>query len=476
MAVGLILLLEFSTASQVENRVYGSQAVSISKTFFGLSVVDLGNPLPWPLTVPLGTLGKTQGTEWNDVEPSNGTFDWTPLDNSISKAESAGVSSFIYTFWSTPEWASSAPTQSCILTAIENTTGCAAPPSKLSYWDAFVQAVVSRYKNQIQYYELGNEANLAETYSGNVSEMVTLSQHAYEDVKSIEPSAIVLSPSVSTIGVAPYTPGCNVAECWLAEYLQAGGGQYADGIAFHEYAYFSTNPTAVRLGIACTQGDIEQCAGSPLETVVGDLRSLLSTYGLAGKPIFDTEGGFPSDIISANLLGTAAEQAAYVSRWFVVQASESISVAVWFSEFPTQGGLAGFGTTSAQAEDNQAYVETYSWLVDSSVTSPCSRSSGLWTCGLTLSDGEPGQIVFADSGNASLPYSPSSSYSEVQGLNGTTYPVRGPVNVGIAPVLFTSGPTTTTPEFPGASLSMVALVAVGAVAALRFRRLGPPGA
>jgi polysaccharide biosynthesis protein PslG len=472
----LILLLGFSTATQIENRVYGSQAASISKTFFGLSVVDLGNPLPWPLTVPVGTLGKTQGTEWNDVEPSNGTFDWTPLDNSISKAEGAGVNSFVYTFWSTPVWASSAPTQSCILTAIENITGCAAPPSKLSYWDAFVKAVVSRYKDQIQYYELGNEANLAETYSGNVSEMVTLAQHAYEDIKSIEPSAIVLSPSVSTIGVAPYAPGCNVAECWLAEYLQAGGGRYADGIAFHDYAYFSTNPTAVSLGIACTQGDIEQCAGSPLETVVGDLRSLLSTYGLAGKPIFDTEGGFPSDIISADLLGTAAEQAAYVSRWFVVQASENVSVAVWFSEFPTQGALAGFGTTSAQAEDNQAYLQTYSWLVGSSVTSPCSRSTGLWTCDLTLSDGEQGQIVFADSGNASLPYSPSSPYSKVQDLNGTTYPAKGQVDVGMAPVLFTSTPTTTTPEFPSASIPIVALVAVAAVAAVRFRRLDPPGA
>ena len=266
--------------------------------------------------MPVGTLGKTEGSEWNDLEPSNGTFVWTRLDSALSEAKSAGITNFIYTLWSTPEWASSAPDQSCILTAIENITGCAAPPTNIGDWDSFVTALVTRYKGEIQYYELWNEANLAETYSGNVSEMVTMAQHAYDDIKSIDPSAIVLTPSSSSLGILPYTPGCNPAECWLAQYLQAGGGKYADGTAFHGYAYLTNDAAGVKVGIACPTGEIEACAGTPLTTEIAGVRSLIANYSLSSKPLIDTEGGLPSDIISKNLTGTADQQTAYLARWF----------------------------------------------------------------------------------------------------------------------------------------------------------------
>ena len=396
--------------------------------------------------MPVGTLGKTEGTEWNDVEPSNGTFDWAPLDQTISEARSAGVTNFIYTLWSTPKWASSEPNQSCILTALEGVTGCAAPPTNINDWDNFVRALVTRYRGEIQYYELWNEANLAETYSGTVTEMVTMAEHAYADIKSIDPQAMVLTPSVSRVGILPYSPGCIQSECWLAEYLQAGGGDYADGVAFHPYACFPTEAACGQLGIACPEGEIQACAGTPLTTEINGIRSIVANYGLSGKPLVATEGGFPSDINSENLTGTADQQTAYVSRWFILQASENVSIAVWFSEFPFQSGLAGFGTAGAEAEINQGYEQTYKWIVGATFAGPCTLSGGLWTCSITSSAGFPELLVWADTNSSSVPYAPPGQFTHFQDLSGVSHEVQpgSSITLNEKPILLETTTSTTT--------------------------------
>ncbi|HXY56601.1 MAG TPA: hypothetical protein VEH01_03210 [Nitrososphaerales archaeon] len=460
----VLLFLAPSTALSQTTATSGQQR-GVTASFFGVSVDGLNVAPSWPLNIPVGTLGKTEGTEWNWIEPSNGTFDWTALDDSIAFARGAGVSSFVYTFWSTPQWASSEPSQSCILTAEEGVRGCAAPPSSIGDWDRFVKALVNRYAGQIKYFEIWNEANLAETWSGNVSQMVTMAEHAYADIKALDPGAVVLAPSVSRVGVQPYSTGCNPAECWLAEYLQAGGGRYADGFSFHPYACFENDTACAQLGIGCAQGQIQACAGSPLETEIGDTRSIMAQFGYSGKPIMSTEGGFPSDIIGQDLLGTSEQQTAYVSRWYIIQASENVTAAVWFSEFRPQNGMLGFGTSPALGEINQAYNQTYKWLVGSTMDAPCSLSGAAWECAVTLSSGTPAQIVFADVGNTTVPSSFLSNYAEYQCLNGSEFPLNGPLNVGIEPILLLrSGSTGTSSS--SATLATTTTSAASSVASV----------
>ncbi len=454
-AACVLLLFALSAGAGAAAQTSGSAAVNkpVPSTFFGVSVAYLNVTPSWPITIPVGTLGKTEGTEWNDVEPTNGTYSWAALDSTIAQAKSAGVTQFMYTFWSTPEWASSHPAQNCILTASENVTGCAAAPTNINDWDGFVKALVTRYNGQIRYFELWNEANLNQTYSGSMSELVTMAQHAYGDIKAIDPSAIVLSPSASRIGVKEYSPGCINSECWLAEYFAAGGGAYADGVAFHPYACFTNNSACATVGIATPQGGIQAWAGTPLSTVVGDVRSIMATYGLSKLPLIATEGGFPSDIISQNLLGTADQQSAFVSRWYILQASENVSVAVWFSEFQPQEGLLGFGTSSAESEINQDYTQTYRWLVGSTFDGPCTLSGGIWACNLSLADGSAGQIVFADSSLTPLPYSPPKGFTEYQNLNASISPLGNSVEVGMEPVLLTASASTTSSSSTSATTS-----------------------
>lgn len=509
-ASALIFLMLISNLGQL-SVTSASTSSSIPASFFGITIDT--SVTSWPVTLPFGTVGKTaaggpQGgtfdTYWLGLEPSNGTFDWTPLDNLIAAARSAGIASVMYTLYETPTWASSNPTQSCFATQKFGILGCAAPPRYISDWDTFVTRLVTRYKGQIQYYEVWNEPNVSTEYSGNITEMVTLAQHAYGIIKSIDPSALVLAPGISVGGIATYTTGCSPSLCWLAEYLQAGGGQYADGVDFHGKTCVAANSVCSRLGIACpSYAEIEQCQGSSVIAQIDDVRSLMSAYEISGKFVVDSEGGYSEDIGKNNLWGTADQQTATVSRFFIVRASEDLKVAVWFSWFPSGfsvngQSLSGLGTSTASSEISQAYRQTYDWLVGASFTSPCSLSNGLWTCSITSPQGHQELILWGDTNSSVASYTPPSQYIQYQDLAGRIRAISPGSSIGVneKPILLgsttftTSNNSTTSPSSSTSSSStilparetsqnnplyidigvVVVVVAAAAVFALRRRR------
>ena len=97
----------------------------------------------------------------------------------------------IYTFGKTPRWASTAPDAAGVYGP-----GECAPPS-ISAWDQYVTAIVTNAAGRIKYWELWNEPDQANSYCGDLATMVTMAQHAYRIIKSIDPSAMVLSPSAT---------------------------------------------------------------------------------------------------------------------------------------------------------------------------------------------------------------------------------------------------------------------------------------
>jgi polysaccharide biosynthesis protein PslG len=428
------LMGDGQTANTVTIDTGGSGAIDAG--FFGITVGPLSGESAWPVPVPFGTSGKaTSGSYWFNIEPSNGGYDWAPLDDIIDSAESAGVTNLMYTFYATPQWASSNPAQSCAAAANWGVYGCAAPPASIADWNNFVTAVVTRYKGRIKYYEPWNEPDVNSEYSGNISEMMTMARSAYQIVKSIDPDAIVLTPSVSIGGVLSADPNCGSSQCWLAQYLAAGGGAYADAIGFHGKACDSTTSICVASEIACPPDAIEQCEGVPLIQQIEDARAIMASNGLAGKPLINTEGGYSTGLASNDLPNASADQqAAFVSRVFIVQASEGLPIAVWFSwlESP-RFDFMGFGTAAAEAETNQAYQETHTWLLGSTMHGPCSEGAdSVWTCSLTLAGGRSGLIVWSDTATS---YLPPGDYTSSTDLRGNTTPVSGPVAIGFMPML-----------------------------------------
>jgi hypothetical protein len=122
----------------------------LASTFFGMTWNTTSH---FPL-IPFGTMRLWDtGTSWQEIETSNGVFNWRGLDSRLAQARDNGKD-VLYTFGRVPVWISSAPLQRC-----GYGLGCAAPPSDLesgdSVFKAFVTALVKHSltnTNHIKYY------------------------------------------------------------------------------------------------------------------------------------------------------------------------------------------------------------------------------------------------------------------------------------------------------------------------------------
>jgi hypothetical protein len=356
----------------------------------------------WP-AVPIGGI-RPAGTTWGAIEQLKGVLDWHGLDTWVSQAQAHGVQ-FDYVFLNTPQWASTRPSEKCNRGAI----GCAAPPND-NDWKQFVAQLVTRYKGRISSYEMWNEPNAIGFFTGSASDMAHLISLAYPIIKSIDPQAIVVSPSPSSTGwPTPY-------DVWLDQFLQAGGGKYVDAVAWHAYAGRSNQPAV------------------PPEDLVNQIkkiRAVLAKYGLSNLPLWDTEGGWGNN----SQLPDPQLQAAFLARWYLIQYSYGVARAYWYQwDNPTWGTLWSEGTGPTPAA--QAFTQVHNWLEGSTGATPCSPSQGaIWTCDL-IKGGQRYRVAWSTKDTATLlSTSGLSSYADISGAQHTVAN-KQPVSLGPAPVFF----------------------------------------
>lgn len=388
--------------------------------FFGMHVDYSRGPV-WP-SLPIGMGGFPAGAGWAYVELQPGIYNWSPINNYISAARSAGVTQFVYTFYETPQWAASKPDQACFNAAL---SGCAAVPANISYWDQFVNAVVMHYRGEIGYYEIWDAPNSNAYWSGNVSQLVSMAGSAYTIIKADDPNATVLSPGVTAAALGQYSPTCTPVTCWLSLYLLDGGSKYADAIAFDGYPCTGQECAP---GTSCTGG--LGCAGAALTGEVTSLQSILSARGIGGKPIIDTYGGWGQN----SQAGSIEQQAAYISRWYILQDSAGVKGALWY-EWSTNTSASAYGSNVSAPLVAQAYVQTYDWLYNSEISPPCTLSGGIWSCYVTFKNGTQGLVLWDNSSSGSVAYQPPYSYKEYQKLNGTYATINGIMELTYSPVM-----------------------------------------
>jgi polysaccharide biosynthesis protein PslG len=383
----------------------------------------------WP-AVSLGTLGKPVGSSWATVEHSPGSYTWTGVDNAVQAALSHGLTSIIYTIYGVPTFYAS-DTSSC------GQLGCPGPPNDLGAFTSFVTALATRYKGEITYYELWNEGNRPQNWTGTAAQFVMLGQAAYNAIKAVDPNAKVLTPSPDA--------GSSFAS-FVQGYLQAGGTTYADGVSFHGYRCQDGVPSA---GVTCLQGtscdnNALDCAGEPLEQQIANIRSAAAAGNASSKPIYDTEGGWGQN----SELPNAADQAAYVSRWYIIQAGEGIPIATWYGWGVGQpSNPSAWGSYAGVSQVTTAYQTTYNWLNGATLTSACAfDSNNIWTCPIKFSNGNSGLLVW--DGNShfidgiTTTYTPASQYLQYESFSSTSpvsIPAGGTVTIGEAPILLETG-------------------------------------
>ncbi len=126
------------------------------------------------------------GVTWRELQPKNGPVNWTPLDDIVNRARANGYTSILYVLGSTPAWAAGrlAPGGAYGLASTSF-------PARQSYYLDYVRQVVQRYKGRINSYQIWNEADLPDFYTGSPEALGNLTAKTYKLIKRIDRSAMV---------------------------------------------------------------------------------------------------------------------------------------------------------------------------------------------------------------------------------------------------------------------------------------------
>ena len=353
----------------------------IPSSFFGMHVGDAMN---WP-TVSIGAMGKGTRVTWSYIEPIQGTRDWTRLDAHVDLAQAHGAR-YLQALGGCPCWAAPVSLQGQCTPDANGNLAFQGMVNNIQDWDNFVTAMVNRYKGKIDY-ELANEPD--NYFTGTAANMVTLTTHAYNLIRSIDPAAIIVAPS--------YVNASN-----LDAYYAAGGVKTIDVNSLHGYP--------------ATNNDIA-------ETIQGFLtlpfRTVFSKYGINNKPLWDTEGSWGNE--SAGAITDPDLQVAFVARDYLLHWSFGFSRFNWYLWEDASGGW-GFllnSSTNKLRPATTAYQQVYDWMVGATMTQPCSFNGtdgyhAVYTCDLTRSGGYQARVVWNTDGDSA--YTAASPIPSVPGL------------------------------------------------------------
>lgn len=409
-----------------------SQAQTISNNYFGMHMhAGVISQQPWPID-SFGTVSLWDASvSWGDINTSNGVYDFSNLDKWMADAQAHNVQ-LVYTFGRVPQWASSSPYESGCATG----PGTCAPPNDVNadgsgtdqHFKSFVTALAAHNKNSsyphITYWELWNEPFNAPSWTGTIPQIVRMVADATAILKAADPNAVVLVPSVCIEGTK--------ALKWLDAYLAAGGSQYADMVAFHGYV----QKRGTELEAANLLGYITQ------------FRAVLAKHNLQGKAIWDTEYSWGRPDVSSPTFYDEDMRAGFVGQSYLLQQSAGVARLLWY-----QWNNPDFGTMWLPNASNPkaagtllkpgvAFGQIQNWMAGATLSSSCSVSGTVWTCGYTRAGGYVAEAVWDSAQSCSNGSCTTSSFkvgtqfTQYRTLDGTTVKVGGSsVPIGYKPIL-----------------------------------------
>jgi hypothetical protein len=326
-------------------------------------------------------------TAWIDLEPQNGTYNWTNLDAMLNVAQQMGVD-VLYTFAKVPKWASSNPTDPNCRDVYQ--AGDCAPPSDVDsgdeYFKAFVTALVQHAGNRITHYEMWNEPYNPPYWDGTGAQLATMVFDGAQIIRSLNPQAVILTPSIS--------PWLN-HQAFLQTFFTASQslGTTFDVFAMHGYTW-----------------------GGPPEKIVSEVQSVLkfrTTVGLDNLPLWGSEG-------SDKYWSTFTQQYKndFIARYYTLVLNYGEKRHYWYSWNDGKVGIL-MGTSGATV-----YKTVSSWFSGRTALG-CARKAynGGYQFVCTVQDTVPHRIVWVTNGTGTLATTATSYQTE----DGTINPVVGGV-------------------------------------------------
>jgi hypothetical protein len=400
---GRVLILTFLTAFLGSTFASDLQTpkAAIPASYFGMHIHHLAYPGPtsWPnVSVPQWRLWDANVT-WADLQPAKGQWRFEKLDGYVSLAEQHGTG-LLLTLGGSPTWASAKPQlQSSYY------PGFTAEPANIEDWREYVRTVVARYKGRIQAYEIWNEPNLADFWSGSIDQMLMLTREASQIIRNVDPKALVASPSATTAYGIP----------WLAEFLKKGGGQYVDVIGFHFYVDAQLPP-------------------EEMLAIIQRVRQVLADNGLADKPVWNTETGWlpPAKFDSDELA------AAFLARAYIVNWAAGVQRFYWYAWDNQYVRLITYKVdTRTVTPAGRAYEIIQRWMVGTTMNDCTESAEHTWTCQLKR-NGKSQWIVWNTQGKRKFDLPRTWSVASATLLLEDSHPLKAAsIDIGPVPTLLT---------------------------------------
>ncbi|WP_395571124.1 hypothetical protein [Streptomyces sp. BK79] len=285
--------------------------VGTSKIIIGAETVDRDYTDYRAYAPYLGKLGATstriQGG-WAKTEKTKGVYDWDWLDHIVDDARSRGVKPWIQLSYGNGAYTGGGGSG----------LGGHLPssPEALAAWDAWVTAMVKRYKDRVTEWEIWNEPNLAGI---PVADYTDFFIRTATRVRAEQPNAVIFGQEAG-IDV-PY------AQDFLIQLSGKGKAGLLDGISYHPY---NPNPDD-----AWTYGQVEK------------LRDLVDQYAPGGV-VRQGENGAPSTPGSFGALGDLDWTELSQSKWFLRRVLNDLGRDISTSVFGISDMHYPWGTTNTK--------------------------------------------------------------------------------------------------------------------------------
>jgi predicted Ser/Thr protein kinase len=188
------------------------------------------------------------GTRWAGIQPRSGAFVWDTLDRLVDAARRAKLP-VLFTIGATPAWAAPAGPRGPY-----DDGSRTAPPDRMADWEDFVAALVERYGDRIEAYEVWVLGNDARFYTGSVEKLVEMTRIAYRTIKRVAPGALVVCPGMGRLSTAD-------GQQFLRRFAELDGYQHCDVASIKLYQRSPSDPPESMLELVQAVDRILHAAG-----------------------------------------------------------------------------------------------------------------------------------------------------------------------------------------------------------------------
>ncbi|HVL57418.1 MAG TPA: hypothetical protein VM491_13005 [Burkholderiaceae bacterium] len=299
-----------SPPAAVKKTILSGAPVVVPAKFVGMHVNrwPSGDPVSSPPSYQFGTIrslnydpaGPDDGVFWRNIQKTQNSWAWSNLDQWVDTWHAQGKD-LMYSFYGTPQWASTRPGQMDPY----NAYGGDSKPTDLAHVRTFITELVKRYNGngtrKIKYLEVWNEpdtGNGMPYWRDSISDLAALARAVYQAAKAVDPGIIVLGPAwVDSFNQfradERFVGFANASD-------QAGGTgkQWMDAVAWHHYDY---------------SFNIED-----LVDQIGYIKTALQKAGQAHLPMHLTEIG---GMDWSSSWPSTADKTRQIQRWMMVAAA-----------------------------------------------------------------------------------------------------------------------------------------------------------